>query len=180
MTYYTRHEIVELLELDEVFLVSLEREEIVVRDAPPEAEGEFSERMLERARVAQNLVRDLEVNLPGVAVIVRLRDKRVARMIAVNPSVAFGQAYIDGRVTVDGDLWNLMELASRNKKQLLGDRRLILPLALRSFIRKLQHHNPPRLSRRNAPSFSPEETHRAIRKWPVPVRIWRVRRRNLG
>jgi MerR family transcriptional regulator/heat shock protein HspR len=77
VTYYTRRQIVELLELDELFLVSLEREEIVESDAPPEAEGEFSERMLERARVAQNLVRDLEVNLPGVAVIVRLREEMV-------------------------------------------------------------------------------------------------------
>ncbi len=77
MTYYTRRQVVELLELDELFLVSLEREEIVESDAPPEAEGEFSERMLERARVAQNLVRDLEVNLPGVAVIVRLREEMV-------------------------------------------------------------------------------------------------------
>ena len=33
--------------------------------------------MLERARVAQNLVRGLEVNLPGVAVIVRLREEMV-------------------------------------------------------------------------------------------------------
>ncbi len=77
MTYYTRSQIVELLEIDEVFLVSLEREDIVVRDAPLEAEGEYSERMLERVRVAQNLVRDLEVNLPGVAVIVRLREEMV-------------------------------------------------------------------------------------------------------
>ena len=77
MTYYTRRQVVELLELDELFLVSLEREDIVLHDAPPEEEGEFSERMLERARVAQNLVRDLEVNLPGVAVIVRLREEMV-------------------------------------------------------------------------------------------------------
>lgn len=77
MTYYTRRQIVDLLEVDEVFLVSLEREDIVLRDAPPESEGEYSERMLERVRVAQNLVRDLEVNLPGVAVIVRLREEMV-------------------------------------------------------------------------------------------------------
>ncbi|MEX2208398.1 MAG: chaperone modulator CbpM [Myxococcota bacterium] len=77
MTYYTRRQVVELLEIDEGFLVSLEREDIVLRDAPPEVEGEYSERMLERARVAQNLVRDLEVNLPGVAVIVRLREEMV-------------------------------------------------------------------------------------------------------
>lgn len=75
MTYYTRRQIAELLELEDGFLLALEREDIVLRDAPPESEGEFSERMLERARVAQNLVRDLEVNLPGVAVIVRLTEE---------------------------------------------------------------------------------------------------------
>ena len=77
MTYSTRTQIVELLEIDEGFLVTLEREEIVSRDAPSGTAGEFSDVMLERARVAQNLVRDLEVNLPGVAVIVRLREEMV-------------------------------------------------------------------------------------------------------
>ena len=75
MTFYTRKQVIELLEIDEGFLVTLEREEIVSRDAPSGAAGEFSELMLERARVAQNLVRDLDVNLPGVAVIVRLREE---------------------------------------------------------------------------------------------------------
>ena len=59
MKYYTRRQIVDLLEIDDVFLISLEREDIVLPDAPPESEGEYSERMLERVRVAQNLVRDL-------------------------------------------------------------------------------------------------------------------------
>lgn len=77
MRYYTRSEIVDLLEIDDLFLISLEREDILLPDAPPESEGEYSERMLERVRVAQNLVRDLEVNLPGVAVIVRLREEMV-------------------------------------------------------------------------------------------------------
>ncbi|HTO68282.1 MAG TPA: chaperone modulator CbpM [Myxococcota bacterium] len=75
MSFYTRKQVIELLEIDEGFLVSLEREEIVTRDAPSESAAEFSELMLERARVAQNLVRDLDVNLPGVAVIVRLREE---------------------------------------------------------------------------------------------------------
>ncbi|HXX47584.1 MAG TPA: chaperone modulator CbpM [Myxococcota bacterium] len=75
MTFYTRKQVMELLEIEDGFLISLEREEIVVRDAPSESAGEYSEQMLERARVAQNLVRDLDVNLPGVAVIVRLREE---------------------------------------------------------------------------------------------------------
>lgn len=75
MTFYTRKQVIELLETDEGFLVTLEREEIIAPDAPAGSASEFSELMLERARVAQNLVRDLDVNLPGVAVIVRLREE---------------------------------------------------------------------------------------------------------
>jgi MerR family transcriptional regulator/heat shock protein HspR len=74
-TFYTRKQVIELLEIDEGFLVSLEREEIVTRDAPTDSPSEFSDEMLERARVARTLVRDLDVNLPGVAVIVRLREE---------------------------------------------------------------------------------------------------------
>ncbi len=75
MTFYTRHQVVELLRIDEGFLERLEQEEIVEVDAPESAEGVFSERMLERARVADTLVRDLEVNLGGVAIIVRMREE---------------------------------------------------------------------------------------------------------
>ena len=75
MSFYTRKQVIELLEIDDGFLMTLEREEIVTRDAPPDTGGDFSDVMLERARVAQNLVRDLDVNLPGVAVIVRLREE---------------------------------------------------------------------------------------------------------
>ncbi len=75
MKYYSRKQVIEILEIDEGFLVSLEEEDVVLRDAPAEQAGEFSEQMLERARVAHNLVRDLEVNLPGAAVIVRMREE---------------------------------------------------------------------------------------------------------
>jgi hypothetical protein len=75
MTFYTRKQLVEMLETDEGFLLALEREEIIASDAPSDAGGEFSERMLERARVAHNLVADLDVNLPGAAIIVRLREE---------------------------------------------------------------------------------------------------------
>jgi hypothetical protein len=54
--------------------IALEEEHILVRDAPGERSEEFSDIMLERARVAANLVEELDVNLPGVAVIVRMRE----------------------------------------------------------------------------------------------------------
>ena len=75
MIYYTRKQIVEILGIDDGFVVSLEREDIIRGDAPKDAPGEFSEQMLERARVAANLVGELEVNLPGAAIIVRMREE---------------------------------------------------------------------------------------------------------
>jgi MerR family transcriptional regulator/heat shock protein HspR len=75
MSAYTRRQIVELLEVEESFLLALEREEIVVPDLSADSEDAFSEAMLERVRVAANLVNELEVNLAGVAIIVRLREE---------------------------------------------------------------------------------------------------------
>lgn len=75
MSFYSRSRIAKLLEIDEGFLTSLESEEILEIDAPEEADGEYSERMLERVRVAHELVSELDVNLPGVAIIVRMREQ---------------------------------------------------------------------------------------------------------
>ncbi len=75
MRFYTRTEITKLLEIDDGFVDALEREEIIAPDAPASETGEFSEQMLERVRVAYNLVHDLEVNLPGVAIIVQMREE---------------------------------------------------------------------------------------------------------
>ena len=75
MSYYSRKQIVQILEIEEVFLVSLEEEEVITVDAPENNPGDFSEKMLERARVADNLVHELDINLPGAAVIVRMREE---------------------------------------------------------------------------------------------------------
>jgi len=73
--FYSRKQLIELLEIDDGFVATLEREEILFRDGPDAASGDYSDRMLERARVARTLMRDLEVNLEGTAVIVRLREE---------------------------------------------------------------------------------------------------------
>jgi len=75
MTTYTRREIALLLELDEPFVAELERERVIEIDAPDAEPGGYSERMLERVRVAHELVTELEVNVAGVAVIVRMREE---------------------------------------------------------------------------------------------------------
>jgi len=74
MTYYTRVQILEILHVEEGFLVALEEEEIITQDAPEVDEAHYSDQMLERARVAANLMHDLDVNLPGVAIILRMRE----------------------------------------------------------------------------------------------------------
>lgn len=75
MSFYTRKQVIEILEIDEGFLVALEQEEVIASDAPADMAGDFSEQMLERVRVAHNLVRELDVNLPGATIIVRMREE---------------------------------------------------------------------------------------------------------
>ena len=75
MSVYTLRQIADILGLDPEFLDQLAREDILLPDA--EAEACYSERMLERARVAHELVHELEVNLAGASVIVRLREEMV-------------------------------------------------------------------------------------------------------
>lgn len=73
MSSYSRREILTLFDIDDEFLITLEREEIVHADAA--TTGSFSEQMLERVRVAHNLVHELEVNLAGVAIILHMREQ---------------------------------------------------------------------------------------------------------
>jgi len=74
MSGYTLHQICELLELDEGFAAELVREAVLVADAE---HGRFSADMFERARVAREMVLELEVNVAGAAVIVRMREELV-------------------------------------------------------------------------------------------------------
>lgn len=83
MTSYTLREICELLDLDAALARELVSEAVLVAEAP----DRYSEAMLERARVARELVQELEVNVAGAAVIVRMREevvvwRRAARDLA--------------------------------------------------------------------------------------------------
>ncbi len=73
MSVYSRREVLTLLGIDDEFLATLEREEIVRADTA--TTGSFTEQMLQRARVAHNLVHELEVNLAGVAIILHMREQ---------------------------------------------------------------------------------------------------------
>jgi hypothetical protein len=75
MTYFTRKQIIEILEIEDAFFIQLEQEEIVqIDEAQASSEACYSEIMLERVRVADTLVHELDVNLAGAAVIVQMRE----------------------------------------------------------------------------------------------------------
>jgi len=72
---YSREELIQQVGVDVSFFLALESEDIVRCDAPEP--DRYSERMLERVRVAHELVTELDVNLPGAAIIVRMREELV-------------------------------------------------------------------------------------------------------
>ncbi|HMK36901.1 MAG TPA: chaperone modulator CbpM [Desulfomonilaceae bacterium] len=76
--FFYRRQIIEIFEIDEDFLSELEHEELIhsIRvEAVPE--HVFPVEELERIRIIQNLVKELEVNLAGVEVILEMRDNMI-------------------------------------------------------------------------------------------------------
>ncbi len=68
---FTRIQIAEMLELDEGFLLELERHEIV----RPGPEQRYDARAVERVRVCWSMHEDLGVNLAGLEVALHLLDQ---------------------------------------------------------------------------------------------------------
>jgi len=68
-----RTELLALLDMDEELLGLLEREEIICV-TPGDC---YSEEDAEAARLARTLVKDLDVNLPGVEVILEMRKNMI-------------------------------------------------------------------------------------------------------
>jgi MerR family transcriptional regulator, heat shock protein HspR len=76
--FFYRRQIIEIFEMDEGFLRRLEDEELVhpvqVESVP---ENVFPADEVERIRIIHNLVSELEVNLPGVEVILEMRENMI-------------------------------------------------------------------------------------------------------
>ncbi|MGH7222871.1 MAG: class I SAM-dependent methyltransferase [Gemmataceae bacterium] len=83
-------------------------------------------------------------------VVVRLRHARTALKIALRPTLYFGEAYMDGSLSVEkGNLWDLLDLCGKN----LAHRRSRLPIwfgrTCRTVARYFQQYNSRRAARRN-------------------------------
>jgi len=90
-------------------------------------------------------------------VTVRVHDKKVAFDIARNPKLVFGEAYMDGRLTIEqGDILQLLEIALGGNRWedggggrlALTDRSLWKPLVM-PLLRPLLRRNPPSKARQN-------------------------------
>jgi MerR family transcriptional regulator/heat shock protein HspR len=76
--FWTITEVMEIFQIDEGFLAELEEEEIICptcrEDLPAKL---FSSSELEKLRLAKMLIEEMEVNLPGVDIILRMRQSMI-------------------------------------------------------------------------------------------------------
>lgn len=72
--FFYRRQIIEILGIEESFLKELEKEDLVSSvELESCRERVFMRDQVERIRIIDNLVRELDVNLPGVEVILEMR-----------------------------------------------------------------------------------------------------------
>lgn len=72
--YWTTTEVIEIFQVESRFLEDLEEEEILRPNCREDlTEKRFSEADLERLRLAKMLMEDMEVNMAGVDIILRMR-----------------------------------------------------------------------------------------------------------
>ncbi len=93
-----------------------------------------------------------DFGVPGTkpAATIRIVDRRAMRRIALNPRLAFGEAYMDGMLTIErGSLHDFIDILATNavhyERSTLG--RLII--RLNRTTRRLQQYNPVARARRN-------------------------------
>lgn len=76
--YYRREQVIEIFGIQETFLDELEQEELISCSILEQSEGKiYTIDQIERIRIISNLVDDLEVNLPGVEVILQMRENMI-------------------------------------------------------------------------------------------------------
>jgi cyclopropane-fatty-acyl-phospholipid synthase len=86
----------------------------------------------------------------GPRVTARITDKWTEVRLALNPTLAIGEAYMDGRLIIEqGTIYDFLELILKNLAATRWPRWLQLIDDARSLIRPLQSYNPVRRAKRN-------------------------------
>jgi cyclopropane-fatty-acyl-phospholipid synthase len=87
----------------------------------------------------------------GPPVIARIADKRTELRLALNPALALGEAYMDGRLILEqGTIYDFLEVILKNLAPMRWPRWLWLIDHARSVARPFRHYNPVPRAKRNA------------------------------
>jgi cyclopropane-fatty-acyl-phospholipid synthase len=87
---------------------------------------------------------------PGPAVTMRVHDWWTGIRLALRPRLAFGESYMDGKLTVEqGDIYDLLDLLGRNIAGIESTLLVRWSLALQTGLRWLQQYNPIGRAQRN-------------------------------
>jgi cyclopropane-fatty-acyl-phospholipid synthase len=86
----------------------------------------------------------------GDPVVARITDKRTERQIALNPALAVGEAYMDGRLIIEqGTIYDFLEVILKNLAGPRWPRWFLFIEDLRFITRRLQQYNPVARARSN-------------------------------
>jgi cyclopropane-fatty-acyl-phospholipid synthase len=86
----------------------------------------------------------------GAPLTIRLRDTRAVRELFLNPGLALGELYTDGRLIVSGgSIYDLLDLLGRNLPGLTPPQIGRLRHAIRTALDRWRRGNSERLARRN-------------------------------
>ncbi len=90
-----------------------------------------------------------EIDKPAVTI--RLHDRAVARALLLNPQLALGEAYMDGRLTVEdgGDIAAVLDLLTRNLGVSFGGGYWEWLNTARLWMKRRMQRNTPQRARRN-------------------------------
>lgn len=76
--YWTLSEVVEIFQMDEALLTDLEESEILCPSCDESTSVKrFPPSEMEKLRIAKFLMEDMEVNLPGVEIVLRMRQTMI-------------------------------------------------------------------------------------------------------
>lgn len=87
---------------------------------------------------------------PGPDLTVRLHDKAVEWALALNPRLAIGEAFMDGRLTVEnGDVFDLLDFCALNTQRLSSYAEFDPLYRIDRLLRRLQQFNPVGTAQKN-------------------------------
>jgi cyclopropane-fatty-acyl-phospholipid synthase len=86
----------------------------------------------------------------GVPVVVRIADRRTEWHLALNPTLAIGEAYMEGRLILEqGTIYDFFELLAANLENKTWPRWMRAAERLRFLTRRLRQFNPRSRAKRN-------------------------------